>query len=269
MSFGEYSSACAGNGGSAYVDSSGIYQCSFSSGSSGGSGSSGSGGGGGRSAQPPAPNAANQMMLNVMQAASPYVQQAIHDALYGNPAEAAAREAEQRRQAEEKARKDEATKARLLGESNEPGQMSMMGLQTNGGSLQMMTGDDALQAMEARNATLESELAARARRADRMAERDRAAVDVDSRGIERQVPQDGQDLRREGFIQLDQLEVAELQAGAIQELADRGHRSDAHHARIDAGGRPPDDPREGLQAAPKSFVFLGQHDGRATVRDAR
>lgn len=146
MSFGEYSSACADNGGSAYVDSSGIYQCGFSSGSSGGSGSSGNGGG--RSAPAPAPNAANQMMLNVMQAASPYVQQAIHDALYGNPAEEAAREAERRRQAEEKARKDEATKARLLGESNEPGQMSMMGLQTNGASLQMMTGDDALQPME-------------------------------------------------------------------------------------------------------------------------
>ncbi|HET8729787.1 MAG TPA: hypothetical protein VFM34_01585 [Moraxellaceae bacterium] len=147
MSFGEYSSACADNGGSAYVDSSGIYQCGFSSGSSGGSGGSGSSGGGGRSAPAPAPNAANQMMLNVMQAASPYVQQAIHDALYGNPAEKAAREAERRRQAEEKARKDEATKARLLGESNEPGQMSMMGLQTNSASLQMMTGDDALQPM--------------------------------------------------------------------------------------------------------------------------
>lgn len=35
MSFGEYSSACANNGGSAYVDSRGIYQCSFSGGGSG------------------------------------------------------------------------------------------------------------------------------------------------------------------------------------------------------------------------------------------
>lgn len=104
--------------------------------------------GGGSAAPAAAPNAANQMMLNVMQAATPYVQQAIHDALYGNPAQDAAREAERRRQQEERARKEEETRARLLGESNEPGQMSMMGLQTSGASLQMMTGDQALQPME-------------------------------------------------------------------------------------------------------------------------
>jgi hypothetical protein len=142
MSFGEYSAACADNGGSAYVDGSGIYQCGFSSGGDSGGGGGGSSGGG-RSAAPAAPNATNQMMLNLMQAASPYVQQAIHDALYGNPQEAAARAAEAERRRQEKEARDEAVKRRLLGEPGGDG-MSMMGLQSQAASLQMMTGDQAL-----------------------------------------------------------------------------------------------------------------------------
>lgn len=116
------------------------------------SGSSGDSGGGSRSAPAAAPNPGNQMLLNAMQVASPYVQQAIHDAIYGNPAEQAARAEAYRRQQEEEARekvrKEDETRARLLGESNEPGQMSMMGLQTSGAPLQLMTGDQALQPME-------------------------------------------------------------------------------------------------------------------------
>jgi hypothetical protein len=140
MSFGEYSAACADNGGSAYVDGSGVYQCGFSS---GGGSSSGGGGGGGA---PAAPNANNQMMLNLMQAASPFVQQAIHDALYGNPQEAAARAAEAERQRQEKEQHDEAVKRRLLGEPGGDG-MGMMGLQSQAATLQMMTGDQALRPM--------------------------------------------------------------------------------------------------------------------------
>ncbi|HET8731155.1 MAG TPA: hypothetical protein VFM34_08620 [Moraxellaceae bacterium] len=85
--------------------------------------------------------------MNALQAASPYVQQAIHDALYGNPAQQAARAAELRRQQEERERKAEEARARLLGESNEPDQLSMMGLQTSGASLQLLTGEAALQPM--------------------------------------------------------------------------------------------------------------------------
>lgn len=149
MGFGEYSSACAENGGSAYVDSSGIYQCGFSSSSDGDAGSPGGGsaGDGARLAQP---NATNQVMLNLMQAASPYVQQAIHDALYGNPQEnaarAAARAAELQRQREEKARRDEADRRRLLGEPGGEG-MALMGLQSQATTLKMMTGDQALRPM--------------------------------------------------------------------------------------------------------------------------
>ena len=47
-----------------------------------------------------------------------------------------------------------------------------------------------------------------------MAERDRAAVDVDLRGIEPQLADDGERLRGERFVQLDEVEVVERQIRA-------------------------------------------------------
>ena len=57
---------------------------------------------------------------------------------------------------------------------------------------------------------------ARAGRADRMAERDRAAVDVDLGGIPAEVLVDRAGLRGEGLIGLDQIEVADAPAGLLQ-----------------------------------------------------
>src|SRR5450432_3429868 len=42
---------------------------------------------------------------------------------------------------------------------------------------------------------------------DRMAERDRAAIDIDLRGVPAEVLVDGASLRREGLVGLDQIEV--------------------------------------------------------------
>lgn len=114
-------------------------------------------GGGSRATRAPAPNPTNQLLLDTLQAASPYVQQAIHDALYGNPADRAARAAELQRQQEEKARQDAQTSARLLGQSGTPGELSLMGLQDTGASLQLMTGDEALQPLASTSPTAPSE----------------------------------------------------------------------------------------------------------------
>ncbi len=51
-------------------------------------------------------------------------------------------------------------------------------------------------------------------RADRMAQRDRAAVDVDLRGIELQLPRHRQRLRRERLVQFEEIELAERQVRA-------------------------------------------------------
>ena len=85
--------------------------------------------------------------------------------------------------------------------------------------------------------------------ADRMAERDRAAVDVQLLSGNGHVLQHGQHLRRERLVDLDQIEIVDAKPGALLQLRDRGHRTDAHDARIDAGARPADEFRERLQSA--------------------
>ena len=47
-----------------------------------------------------------------------------------------------------------------------------------------------------------------------MAESDGAAVDVDAGGIEVERADDGQGLRGKGFVQLDEVDVVEREAGA-------------------------------------------------------
>ena len=70
--------------------------------------------------------------------------------------------------------------------------------------------------------------------AERVAERDRAAVDVHALLVEAEVAHDGEALRGEGLVQLDQVDVADLHARARQQLAHGGNRPDAHDARVDA-----------------------------------
>ena len=66
-----------------------------------------------------------------------------------------------------------------------------------------------------------------------MAQRDGAAVDVEPIGIDRQLFEAGEHLRGEGFIQLDEVDLIERQAGEGQRLADRRHGADAETLRLD------------------------------------
>ena len=88
----------------------------------------------------------------------------------------------------------------------------------------------------------------RARHAERMAERDGAAVRVDVLGVVRQpeLAQAGQRLRGERLVQLDHVEVADLEPEPRHQLLRRRHRADAHDARRHAGRRHAGDAREGF-----------------------
>src|SRR5262245_30705917 len=68
---------------------------------------------------------------------------------------------------------------------------------------------------------------ARPRRADRMAERDGAAIDVDLRRIPAEILVDGAGLRREGLVRLDEIEVAGLPARLLERGAARRDRARA------------------------------------------
>ncbi len=73
----------------------------------------------------------------------------------------------------------------------------------------------------------------------------------------------------EGFVGLDQVEVADFPAGLFQRLARGRDRARAHDGRIDAGGRPGGDAGERGQAALGGLGGGHQHQGAAAVIDAR
>src|SRR5947209_13270289 len=77
----------------------------------------------------------------------------------------------------------------------------------------------------------------RAGHAERVAERDRAAIGVYVRRIvgKAKLAQDREALRGEGFVQFDHVEVRDLEAKAFHQLFRGGRRTDAHDPRRDAG----------------------------------
>ena len=78
----------------------------------------------------------------------------------------------------------------------------------------------------------------RARHAERMPERNGAAVGIYLLGIvaKAELPQHGQRLRGKRLVELDHVEIADLQLEAIHQLPGRRHRPDAHDPRRHAGG---------------------------------
>src|ERR1700761_1779687 len=88
--------------------------------------------------------------------------------------------------------------------------------------------------------------------ADRMADRDRAAIDVDLGRIPAEVLVDRAGLRREGFVGLDQVEIADAPAGFFQRGARGRDWPRTHDLRIDAGLAPRHDARQ------HGLAFLGR-----------
>src|SRR5918996_31339 len=69
---------------------------------------------------------------------------------------------------------------------------------------------------------------ARAGSADRMADGDGAAIDIDLADIPAEILVHGERLRGEGLIGLDQVEIANIPAGLLERLAGGGNRARAH-----------------------------------------
>src|SRR5207253_3423670 len=102
-----------------------------------------------------------------------------------------------------------------------------------------------------------------------MAECDGATVDVELLAIEMQVAIACQYLGSEGFVQFDQIEVAELEAVFLFHLADGRHRSDAHEARVNSRRCGSKNSRQRFQIILLN-EFLASHDhSRCAVGDTR
>src|SRR5713101_8331754 len=69
---------------------------------------------------------------------------------------------------------------------------------------------------------------ARAGGAQRMAERDGAAVEIGPALVDAEFAHAGDRLRGEGLVDLDDVDVLDGEAGALQRLLRRRHRADAH-----------------------------------------
>ena len=74
-------------------------------------------------------------------------------------------------------------------------------------------------------------------------------------------------LRGEGFVQLDEVELVDADAGAVEQLADGRDGADAHHARVDARDGAADEAPERLAAELAGLVRAGDDEGRGAVVD--
>src|SRR5256886_16427975 len=85
-------------------------------------------------------------------------------------------------------------------------------------------------------------------------ERDAAAVDVALRGIELQLADAGDRLRRERFVQLDEIDLIDCQTGSFEGLLCRGNRAESHTAWIHTSYGRSNDPRH--ERPPPSSAVL-------------
>src|SRR5262249_2493544 len=100
---------------------------------------------------------------------------------------------------------------------------------------------------------------ARARCANRMADRYRAAVNIDLGRVPAEVLVDRTGLRREGFVRFDQIEIVDLPAGFLERRPRGGDRPGAHDRGIDAGVRPRDDAGEHFPGLLRGLARLHEH----------
>src|ERR1700678_733722 len=93
--------------------------------------------------------------------------------------------------------------------------------------------------------------------AERMAQCNRAAIDIDDIRIELQLPDDSQGLRRKGFIQLDQVNLAEVHSCLTQDPGNGFDRADPHDPGMDPRSGTGYEPGNRLQ--PQLFYHLLTH----------
>src|SRR5439155_21435393 len=101
---------------------------------------------------------------------------------------------------------------------------------------------------------------ARAGHPERVAECDRAAVDVHIFRIQAQLTDDHEALRGEGLVQLDEVEFRDLHAAAGKCFPHGRNRPDPHHTRVDTGNRRTYERPERLGAERPRLPLRGHDD---------
>src|SRR6185503_7365679 len=110
---------------------------------------------------------------------------------------------------------------------------------------------------------------ARAARANRMTEGDRAAVHVHAIPIPRQALPVRNRLRRERFVRFDEIVISDRRAGALHQVLHGVNRGEEEILRLGRAGRIRVDARENRETV-RARVLLGRHDERrCAVVEAR
>ena len=100
-----------------------------------------------------------------------------------------------------------------------------------------------------------------------MADRNRAAIDIELVHRNAQFVAAINHLHRKRFIELPQVNVADLQAESCQHLGNGVHRADAHLVRLAARHRKTEEATQGLQAFFLGQGFIHHHNRAAAVRE--
>src|SRR5262249_36587902 len=80
---------------------------------------------------------------------------------------------------------------------------------------------------------------------------------------------DGEVLRRERLVDLEEVDLRGLEPGPVERLANRRRRPDAHDAGIASGDAPVEETRQWLEAAPLGGLAPRGEERRRTVADSR
>src|SRR4051812_20226748 len=107
----------------------------------------------------------------------------------------------------------------------------------------------------------------RAGHAEGMADRDRAAVDVVLLRIDAELVARIEALAGEGFVELPEVDVIDLEAVALQQLRHGEDRPDAHLVRLAARRRPGHEAAHRVEAALLGVLGFHQNDGRRAIRE--
>src|SRR3546814_10615381 len=102
-----------------------------------------------------------------------------------------------------------------------------------------------------------------------MADRYRAAVDVEFVVVDAELVAAIDHLTGERFIQFPEADVRHSQAIAFEQLRNREHRTDAHLVRLAAGNREATIDTERLEATTLGLLAAHQHRDRYALRPLR
>src|SRR6478672_4954082 len=101
-----------------------------------------------------------------------------------------------------------------------------------------------------------------------MTQRDRASIHVGPGSIQPKILLDGQVLRCESLIHLDQIDVIETETSFLKNTAGRWHRPDSHNFRFHSRIRPANNPSDRRKIVVSNKFFISDYESSGAIHDS-